>query len=101
MVQENEKNGMSREAAIQKAVLDCINQNVLKEFLEQHRGEVVNMLFEEWNLDDAVAVAKKDGEELGEKRKAIEIAQKMKATGDSIDRIIELTGLTVDDILPL
>jgi predicted transposase/invertase (TIGR01784 family) len=109
MVQENQKNGMSREDAIRKAVLDCINQNVLKEFLEQHRGEVVSMLFEEWNLDDAVAVAKKDGEvwgrkkgmEGGKRQQAIEIAQKMKARGDSIDEIIELTGLTVDDILPL
>ena len=97
MVQENQKNGMSREEAIKKAVLDCINQNVLKEFLEQHRGEVVSMLFEEWNLDDAVAVAKKDGR----KMEKIEIAQKMKARGDSIDEIIELTGLTVDDIIPL
>jgi predicted transposase/invertase (TIGR01784 family) len=71
------------------------------------------MLFEEWNLDDAVAVAKKDGEvwgrkmgreegmETGKRQQAIEIAQKMKAKGKSIDEIIELTGLTVDDILPL
>ena len=105
MVQENEKNGMTREDAIKKAVLDCINQNVLNEFLEQHRGEVVNMLFEEWNLDDAVAVAERDGRKMGreegKRQREIEIAQKMKATGDSIDRIIELTGLTVDDILPL
>jgi hypothetical protein len=97
MVQENQKNGMSREDAVKKAVLDCINQNVLKEFLEQHRGEVVSMLLEEWNLDDAVAVAERDGK----KQKALEIAKKMKDTGESIDRIIELTGLTVDDILPL
>jgi hypothetical protein len=101
MVQENEKNGMSREDAIKKAVIDCINQNVLKEFLEQHRGEVVSMLFEEWNLDDAVAVAQRDGVKMGKRQLAIEIAKKMKASGDSIDRIIELTGLTVDDILPL
>jgi predicted transposase YdaD len=39
--------------------------------------------------------------EKGGRKRAIEIAQKMKATGDSIDRIIELTGLTVDDILRL
>ena len=97
MVQENERNGMTREDAVKKAVLDCINQNVLKEFLEQHRGEVVSMLFEEWNLKDAVAVAERDGE----KRKALKIAQKLKAKGMSIDDIIEATGLTVDDILPL
>jgi len=55
------------------------------------------MLFEEWNLDDAVAVAKRDGSE----ERAIKIAQKMKDKGKSIDEIIEMTGLTVDDILPL
>ena len=97
MVQENRRNGMSREDAIKKAVFDCINQNVLKEFLEQHRGEVINMLFEEWNLDDAVAVAKRDGK----KQRSLEIAKKLKDRGDSIDEIIKMTDLTVDDILPL
>jgi predicted transposase/invertase (TIGR01784 family) len=97
MVQENQKNCMSREDAIKKAVFDCINQNVLKNFLEQHRGEVVSMLLEEWNLKDAVAVAERDGR----KMEKIEIAKRMKARGDSIDEIIELTDLTVDDILPL
>jgi predicted transposase YdaD len=105
MVQENERNGMTREDAVKKAVLDCINQNVLKEFLEQHRGEVVNMLFEEWNLDDAVAVAERDGVKKGMKegkrQQAIEIAQRMKDLGKSIDEIIEITHLTVDDVLRL
>ena len=105
MVQENQKNGMSREEAIKKAVLDCINQNVLKEFLEQHRGEVVNMLFEEWNLDDAVAVAERDGRKMGmeegKRQQAIEIAKRMKDDGKSIDEIIRMTDLTVDDILRL
>jgi predicted transposase/invertase (TIGR01784 family) len=69
------------------------------------KGEVVNMLFEEWNLDTAVAFAEERGEErgvkTGKRQREIEIAQKMKAKGKSIDEIIELTGLTVDDILPL
>ena len=97
MVQENQKNGMTREDAVKKAVLDCINQNVLKEFLEQHRGEVVSMLLEEWNLKDAVAVAERDGE----KRKALEIARALKAKGISVDDIADATGLTVDDVLRL
>jgi len=33
--------------------------------------------------------------------KVLKIAQKMKAKGKSIDEIIEMTDLTVDDILPL
>jgi len=59
------------------------------------------MLLHEWNLDTAVAFAEERGEERGERKRAITIAQKMKAKGKSIDEIIELTGLTVDDILPL
>jgi predicted transposase/invertase (TIGR01784 family) len=58
-------------------------------------------LLEEWNLKDAVAVAKRDGREEGKRQRAIEIAQKMKARGDTIDEIIEMTGLTVDDVLRL
>jgi len=83
--------------AIKKAVVYCINQNILKTFLENHKREVVGMLLHEWNLDTAVAFA----EERGRKKEKIEFAKKMKARGDSIDEIIELTGLTVDDILPL
>ena len=97
MVQENQRKGMNREDAIQKAVFDCINQNVLKEFLEQHRGEVVSMLLEEWNLDDAVAVAKKDGSE----ERAIKIARNLRAKGMGVDDVADATGLTVDDILRL
>ena len=62
-------------------------------------------LLEEWNLKDAVAVAKRDGRkmgrEMGERKRTMEIAQKMKDKGKSIDEIIEMTGLTVDDILLL
>jgi predicted transposase/invertase (TIGR01784 family) len=92
MVQENQKT-MSFEKAIKKAVLDCINQNILKEFLEKRKQEVVSMLLEEWKLEDAVAVARED--------RAIEIAKKMRAIGISVDDIAKATGLTVDDVLRL
>ena len=92
---------MSRKEAIKKAVVYCINQNILKTFLENHKREVVGMLLHEWDLGQAVAVAREEGEEWGEKRNALKIAKKMKARGDSIDEIIKMTDLTVDDILPL
>ena len=53
-VREYLKAGMDRDTAISRAVGDCIRQNVLKDFLEKHGSEVINMLFSEWNLDDAV-----------------------------------------------
>jgi predicted transposase/invertase (TIGR01784 family) len=54
-------------------------------------------LLEEWNLDDALAFAKRDGE----KQKALEIAKRLKAEGMDVNTISELTGLTVDDVLRL
>jgi len=99
-VRENEKT-MSRKEAIKKAVVDCINQNILKTFLENHKREVVGMLLHEWDLGQAVAVAKEEGEELGMRKRTMEFAQKMKDKGKSIDEIIEMTGLTVDDVLKL
>jgi hypothetical protein len=42
-----------------------------------------------------------DREDEIEKRNALKIAKKLKARGDSIDEIIRITDLTVDDILRL
>ena len=66
-------------------------------------------LLEEWNLKDAVAVAKRDGRkmgreegmEMGERKRTIEIARNLQAEGMDVDTISRLTGLTVDDVLRL
>jgi predicted transposase/invertase (TIGR01784 family) len=49
--------------------------------------------------DEASALG--NAERKGENRKAIAIAKKMKAKGADISYIIEMTDLTVDDILRL
>jgi hypothetical protein len=42
-----------------------------------------------------------DEKDVLQKQRSLEIAKRMKNKGKSIDEIIELTDLTVDDILPL
>jgi len=67
------------------------------------------MLVQEWDMDMAIAVAKKEswedgmekGMEKGEKNRAMEIARTMRAEGISVDTTARLTGLTVDDVLRL
>jgi hypothetical protein len=54
-----------REAAVKEAVKYCISHGVLKDFLEEHSSEVLNMLFTEWNWDDALAVRYEEGREEG------------------------------------
>jgi len=56
---------MDRDSAISRAVGDCIRQNVLKDFLEKHGSEVHNMVFGEWNWDDAKRVWQKEAKEDG------------------------------------
>jgi hypothetical protein len=64
-VRTHEQEGKSRDEAIPEAVKDCIEQNILKDFLETHATEVINMLMTEWNWDDAFAVQREEGREEG------------------------------------
>jgi len=63
LIREYLKAGMDRDSAISRAVADCIRQNVLKDFLEKHGSEVHNMVFGEWNWDDAKRVWQKEARE--------------------------------------
>ena len=48
-VREYLKEGLTLEASIDQAVVHCINENILKEFLEKHRGEVKNVILTEYD----------------------------------------------------
>ena len=58
-----EKKLGSREEAVKEAVKYCEKHDILREFLKLHAGEVLNMLYTEWNLDDAIAVAREEARE--------------------------------------
>jgi len=70
-VREHEKS-MCRSLAIQKAIDDCMRQDILRDFLQDNASEVRNMLFTEWNWDTAKRVwqdeAREDGIAIGEVR---------------------------------
>ncbi|MDR3122957.1 MAG: Rpn family recombination-promoting nuclease/putative transposase [Treponema sp.] len=60
-IRDYEAEGKSRDEAIREGIKACIKRNILKEFLETHATEVTNMLFTEWNWDDALAVKRGEG----------------------------------------
>jgi hypothetical protein len=64
-VREYEAAVKIRDEAMKLAIDDCIRHGILKEFLEAHASEVVNMLLTEWNWDDALAVSREEGWEEG------------------------------------
>jgi hypothetical protein len=51
--------------AIESAIKSCVERDILVYFLEKHGSEVLNMLFTEWNQDDALAVRYEEGIEDG------------------------------------
>ena len=71
-VREHELNGLERSKAVELAIKECIELGILVEYLTNNASEVLNMLTQEWNLEDAKIVwqreAKEEGVELGEAR---------------------------------
>jgi len=54
-----------KEKSIKEAVKHCQKHDILKEFLETHGSEVLNMLLTEWNLEDAKEVWREEAREDG------------------------------------
>jgi predicted transposase YdaD len=92
----------SLEAGVKAAVKYCVGRGILKEFLELHGSEVVNMLFTEWNWDDALAVrfeeGLEEGLEKGLEKGREEIARNALMEGLSAETIQKITGLDIETI---
>ena len=57
--------GWTRDTAITQAVKDCRAEGIMAEFMREHGSEVVNMLYTQWNYDDAVEVEREEAYEDG------------------------------------
>ncbi|MCL2179834.1 MAG: Rpn family recombination-promoting nuclease/putative transposase [Treponema sp.] len=88
------KESKDRMEAINETVKYCHKHGILKEFLEKHGSEVLGMVLEEWNLEDAKEVWREEARE--EERK--EIARNLLAKGSTPEFISEITGLEIKDI---
>jgi hypothetical protein len=81
---------VERSEALERAIRWRIAHDILKTFLETHGTEVANMLFDEWNLEDALVVEREEGRE--------EVARNALTRGLPIEIIQEITGLNRDVI---
>jgi predicted transposase YdaD len=61
----------------------------------------MSMLFTEFNLEDAIAVAREEAWEDGEENKALEIALNALAKGSTLEFVHEITGLDLDTLKSL
>lgn len=64
-IQGNIAGGMERGQAIREAMRYCMEHDVMKEFLQTHEREVVDMVDFEWNQKDFEEAIREDGIEQG------------------------------------
>ena len=59
LIRENMTNSLPLEDAIEKAVTDCIHDNILADILRSHKAEVTNMILDEYDEKFHIASEKK------------------------------------------
>ena len=65
MVNVGIREGLAFGEAVTKAIRYCIAHDIMGEFLSKHGSEVENMLFTEWNMDEALAVTAEEARAAG------------------------------------
>jgi len=87
-----------RNEAVTQAVRYCRENDILRDFLEKHGTEVINMLLTEWNWDEALATRFQEGREEGIWKGIEQTARKALAQGFPVEVIQSITGLSLEAI---
>ena len=98
----------------EKAVEECIENNILREYLKRKTKEVVNMLLAEYDYETDIAVQRAEEREIafaegieqgieqgiadGSYKKALETAKLMKPANCELDFIMQMTGLSKEEV---
>ena len=95
-----------KEHGFENAIKECIQNGILKEYLQRKAKEVINMLIAEYDYATDIAVqraeerkiAYTEGRSLGIAEGKRETARNLLSMGLSIDTIAHATGLTIQEI---
>ena len=88
---------MNRDEAITLAIKDCLREGIMADFVREHGTEAVNMIFTQFDMDDALKYNYEEGvedgveigKEIGELRKLVNQVFKKLAKGKCQEQIAE------------
>ncbi|MCL2231309.1 MAG: hypothetical protein FWC01_09460 [Treponema sp.] len=107
--------------AIKEAVKYCQEHDILREYLEKHGYEVINMLYYEYNQElereviqeeafedglqegqvKGMVIGRAEGHAQGITEEKLAIARNLLTKGSTPDFVSEITGLSLDEIAGL
>ncbi|MGF7108817.1 Rpn family recombination-promoting nuclease/putative transposase [Treponema pedis] len=109
-----EQQELDSENGFTNAVKVCIEKGILKEYLQRKSREVINMLVAEYNYAEDIATqraeerriayskgiaqGRSEGFSDGARQTKLETAKVLKRLGDSVQKIMQATGLTKEEI---
>lgn len=80
--------------AVRETIRECINSDVLREYLMDQRGDIMSVLEVNLTIEEREEIRWQDGYEEATCR----IAKNLKASGMDVEMIAENTGLSVEEI---
>ena len=87
------------DVAVEQAVNDCIQNNILTEFLRKNKSEVIAMSIFEYDKEEEEKKLRKAEFEAGRDAGKKEIIQYMYSTGKyTLDEIAEILGLSIGEV---
>ena len=97
---------VDKEHGFEKAIKECIQNDILREYLQRKSKEVLNMLIGEYDYATDIAVQREESFDMGlERGKAegsrqakLETARILKQLGDSTQKIVHATGLSQAEV---
>ena len=93
---------LDSENGFQNAIKDCIQNDILREYLQRKSKEVMNMLIAEYDYDVDIAVQREEEREIalqeGSYQAKLETAKNLLGMGLSIKNIAQATGLTEAEV---
>ena len=96
---------MELEAAVEKAVEECIQNGILKEFLQKNKAEVIAVSIFEYDKEEEERKLRKAEYEAGEQRgrleERLEIVQSMMEKGMPVAEIAGILKVSEKDVLEM
>ena len=109
MVRKNNEISGNLEDAIEKAINQCMEENVLRDFLAQHREEVMHVMTLDYTFErrlemqraEAIEDGERIGKEIGKEEKLSEQNRKKIQKGKPLDQIADELEEVPETIRPL